>query len=246
MAGEDRIASICSSIVPRLVSHKEGRDANFINLPMLYPSGSFVTVRVTLARNGVRVSDAGFAYREAESIGADRSFSGTARAVAEKTELSVGRRAIYLDVEEEEVERAIYDVSAASRTVAENIASRISLDDDENIDDVLQQKLDLIFPQLVEYQREVKGASSTEWKMSAVANVDGRRAVIDTVLNFANAVYRTSTAFHDISALDSPPRLVAVVGNRKEMGSRYSILAQAGRVIEISQSEDIFRRAIAA
>ena len=246
MAATRRIADVCASIVPRLVSHKDVRDASFINLPMLYPSGSFVTVRVTLSPSGIRVSDAGFAYREAEGIGAGRSFSGTARSLAEKTELSVGKRAIFLDVSEEEVERAIYDVSAASRTVAENIVSRISAEEEENIADVLQQKLDHIFPQAVEYESGIKGASATEWKMSAVANVEGRRAVFDTVLNFANAVYKTSTAFHDLAALESPPSLVAVIANRKEMGNRYSILAQAGRVIEISQSNDTFRRAVAA
>ena len=241
-----RISDICAEILPRLVSYQRVQNAGFLNLPMLYPSGSYVTVRITHAPGGIRVSDAGFAYREVESFGADRSFARTAKTEAEKAHLHVGKRSIYVDVPGEDVERAILDVSAASCTVAQDIVSRIPLEKQESIDDILHEKLDSIFPHAVEYDREVKGVSSTDWKVSAIASVDDCKAVFQTVLNFPNAVYRTSTAFHDIAAIVRPPRLISVVSRKKDMGKRYSILAQAGRVIEVSQSDDIYRRAVAA
>lgn len=241
-----RIPDICSAILPRLVSFQEGQNAGFVTLPMLYPSGSFVTVRITYARHGIRVSDAGFAYREAESFGAGRSFAKTAKAEGEKAHLKVGKRSIYADVAGEEVERAILDVSAASCIVAQDIISRVSSEEEDGIDEVLHERLDQIFPRSVEYERNVKGASSTDWKVSAVASFGGTKAVFQTVLNHSNAVYRTSTAFHDIGALEQPPKLVAVVSKKAEMGKRYSILAQAGRVIEVSQSDVTYRRAVAA
>ena len=241
-----RISDICAEVLPRLVSYQRAQNAGFLNLPMLYPSGSYVTVRVTYAPGGIRVSDAGFAYREAESFGADRSFARTARAEAEKAHLHVGKRSIYVDVPGEEVERAILDVSAASCSVAQDIVSRVSSEEQESVDDVLHEKLDDIFPRAVQYDQKIKGASSTDWKVSAIASVDGDKAVFQTVLNFPNAVFRTSTAFHDIAAIERPPKLVSVVSKKEVMGKRYSILAQAGRVIEVSQSADVYRRAVAA
>ena len=240
------IPDVCAAIAPRLVSYKNVQNASFLNLPMLFPSGSFVTVRITHAPSGLRVSDAGFAYQETESFGSGRSFAPTARAEAKKAHLLVGRRSIYIDVPVEKAERAVLDVSAASCSVAHGIVSRVSSVEEENIDDVLHERLDHIFPRVVEYERNIRGASSTDWKVSAIANVDGEKAIFQTVLDFPNAVYRTSTAFHDIAALERPPRLVAVVSKKENMGNRYSILAQAGRVIEVSQSDETYRRAVAA
>ena len=240
------ISNICAEACRRLISYQNGRDAGFVSLPMLYPSGSFVTVKLMRAPTGIRISDGGFAYREMESFGAAHSFSRTARPIAEKADVRVGDRSIYVDVAEEEVERAIIDVSSTSRTVAEDVVSRVSPDGEEDIKSELNEKLDHIFPEAVEYDRDVRGASLTDWKMSAIARVEGRRAVFQTVRNFHISVYRTSTAFRDIAALEAPPQLIAVVKNRADMGNYYNILAQAGRVIQVAQSDETYRRAVAA
>ena len=123
------IPDLIKSIVPNLVSCRVWGDAAFINMPIVYPSGAFVTVRITHVSGGVRISDSGFAYREADSFGAGRSFSKTAQAVSEDYDIEVGKRSIYVDVQEHEVERAIFDVSAASHEVAARIVSRAAVTD---------------------------------------------------------------------------------------------------------------------
>ena len=243
----DRIllSELSAQVAPNLVSWRNWADASFITLPIVYPSGSFVTVRLTYAPEGVRVSDSGFAFREAESFGAGRSFPNTARAVAEGFDISVGKRAIYIDVPFEHVERAIFDVSAASHAVAERIVSKVAHDGEAAISEILHVKLDRIFSKAVEHEGKISGASSTEWEVSAVAKVDGRMVVYQAVTNYPVAVFRTSAAFHDIAALDNPPSLISVISSKSEMGKNYSILAQAGRVIEISQDDKIFLKAAA-
>jgi hypothetical protein len=69
--------------------------------------------------------------------------------------------------------------------------------------------------------------------------------VFQAVTNYPVAVFRASTAFHDLAALDNPPSLISVIRSKAEMGKNYSILAQAGRVIEIGQNDDVFLRAAA-
>ena len=244
MADRTPLADLTMAIVPSLVSFKAWGDASFVNMPLVYPSGAFVTVRLTHVPGGVRVSDSGFAYREIESFGAGRSFSKTAQTVADDYEISLGKRTVFEDVPEHEVERAILDVSAASHAIASRIVSRANAEAEATISDELHERLDRLFPQTT-YDEKIVGSSSTEWEVSAISRLDGQSAIFQIVTNYPVSVFRTSTAFHDIAALDHPPRLVAVVGSKKEMGKNYSILAQAGRVIEISQPDQVFERAVA-
>lgn len=241
------LSEISAAIAPRLVSWRDWGDASFISLPLVYPSGSLVTVRLTYAPGGaIRVSDSGFAFREAESFGAGRSFPNTARSVAEDYDVEVGRRSIYTDVRDpQEVERAIFDVSAASHSVAERIIANVAHDGEAAISDALHDRLDRLFPNAVEHEGTITGASATEWEVTAVARIDGRKAVFQAVTNYPVAVFKASTAFHDLAALENPPALISVVASKAEMGKNYSILAQAGRVVEIGQDDDAFLRAAA-
>jgi hypothetical protein len=238
------LSQISAAIAPKLVSVRDWGDASFVSLPIIYPSGSFVTVRLTYAHGTlIRVSDAGFAFREAESFGATRSFANTARAVAEGFGVDVGKRSIYVEVPPEEVERAIFDVSAASNAVAERIVSGVAGEGEAAISDALHEKLESLFPKHVEHEGKVVGASSIEWDVTAVARLDGHLAVFQAVPNYPVSVFKASTAFHDLAALDNPPSLISVVSSKSQMGKNYSILAQAGRVIEIGQQDLEFRRA---
>lgn len=246
MADQIPLSEISSEIAPTLVSVRNWTDASFLSLPLVYPSGSFVTVRLTYEREGIRVSDCGFAYREAESFGAGRSFAQTARHIADDYDLTVGKRSVYADVHMHEVTRAIFDVSAASHAIAEKIVARASVEGEASIADALHEKLDRLFPSRVTYESTVVGSSSTEWDVDAVAKLDGKTAVFQAVPNYPITVFRTSTAFRDIALLDNPPSLVSVVSDKQEMGKNYSILAQAGRVIEINQGDNAYLRAAGA
>jgi len=149
-----------------------------------------------------------------------------------------------VDVPEHEVERAILDVSAASYAIATRIVERASSDAEVTISDELHERLDRLFPQTT-YDDKIVGASSTEWEVSAISKFDGETAVFQIVTNYPVSIYKASTAFHDIAKIPNPPRLISVVQSKKEMGKNYSILHQAGRVVEIGQSDDQFKRAAA-
>lgn len=245
MRESENIQDVVRSLTERMVSTRHWHDASFINMPMVYPSGGFVTVQLSPAGRGIKVSDAGYAYREAELFGAGRSFSKTARTVARTYDVQAGLRAIYVDVSRQDVERAVFDVSAASFMVADRIVSRVSQDDEATISETLKGRLDRLFPEKVDYESKVVGASSTEWDISAVAKLDGRRAVFQAVTNYPASIYKTSTAFHDLSALDDAPLLVSVISSKADFGASVGILAQAGRVIEVGQEDSVYLRAVA-
>ena len=245
MADSVVLQDLAGSIVPRLVTAGHWPDATFINMPMVYPSGAFVTVRLSHAKDGIRVSDSGFAYREAESFGMGRSFAKTARSLAELYDVEVGSRTIYTDVRASDVERAILDVSAVSHATAERIVERSDEEGEVEISELLLNRLNDLFSSLVHKGQKIAGASSTEWDVTALAKFESRVVVFQAVSNSPISVYKASTAFHDLGALENAPECVAVVPSKAVMGANVRLLNQAGRVIEIGQSDDVFRRAVA-
>ena len=69
--------------VASLVSAEHWADSSFVRLPLVYPGGSLVTVKIDpLGANRYRVSDAGFGFREIEEIGAQRSYARVAGSVS--------------------------------------------------------------------------------------------------------------------------------------------------------------------
>lgn len=241
------VAEVAEAAARRLVMAQHWEDSSFINLPLIFPGGGHVTVKIDRVQGGFRVSDNGFAFRELESIGAGRSFPRTAKSIVEPLEIEVNRRMIYVDVTEAQVVRAICDVAMSSWQVADRIYSRVSEEEESEIEDYLRERLAQVFgrEKLKEEGSKVTGHSTSEWDVSAVIQLPDHLAVFHAVSSHANSVFKTSTAFHDIALLDNAPKLVAVIRSKRELGPRLDLLAQAGRVIEERQADDVYQRAAA-
>lgn len=221
-------------------------DKVFVNMPLIFPGGSLATVRVSPAPGGYRVDDGGFAFREIESIGAERSFRRTAAKIAERDDLGLNRRVIFANATDDELGRAICDVALASHAVAEQIYRKADEHEEGEIEDYLQERLVRIFGEgKVAEDRSIKGSSTSPWEVSAILHVNSHTTVFQAVGSHANSIYRASTAFHDLAELPTPPRLVAVVKDKAALGPRLNLLSQAGRVIQSDQPDDVYMRAAA-
>jgi hypothetical protein len=204
-------------------------------------------VKLDRIRDGIRVSDNGFAFRELESIGAERSFPLTAKSIADSNDLSVNRRVVFADVSEDQILRANCDVSMASWLIADRIYDRVGEQEEAEIEDYLRDRLVTVFGRgCLSDNHKIKGHSTSEWDVSAVVELPDHVAVFHAVSAYANSIFKASTAFHDIALLEKPPSLVAVVRSKKALGPRLDLLAQAsGRVIEEAQADDVYKRAAA-
>lgn len=234
------------SAMDGLVRLQRWGDACYINLPLIYPSGAFATARVVAAPGGFRVDDGGFAYRELEAIGAERSFSRVAPKIADASDVSVNRRTIFTDATADELQRALCDVAIASWNVADKVFARVAEHEETEIAEYLRSRLSRIFGRAhLDQAQTIVGPSTQEWEVSAIVRLNGSQTVFQAVSNHANSVYRTSAAFHDLAALPKPPRLVSVVRAKQELGPKLMILSQAGRVIESEQPDDAYLSAAA-
>lgn len=240
------VAEAAEAAVRELVSVRAWGDSTYINLPLVYPDGSHVTVKLDAVKDGIRISDNGFAYRLLEGVGAHRAFGRAAHKAATQEDLSVDRRSIFVDVPEEAIARAICDVATASWVTVHRVFTRLAEEDVAELEEQLRARLAVIFPGKLAEGREVRGSSTTDWHVSAIVNSEHGPVVFQAVSAHPNSIHRASASFLDLAGLDTPPSLVAVVPSKADLGPRLSLLSQAGgRVIETDQSEDAYRRAAA-
>lgn len=238
-------AEVDAALKDLVVAHRKGR-TTFINLPLLYPDGSSVTVRVDAIRDRLRISDNGYAYREVHAVGAERSFAQTAWRILEDDGLSRDRDTIFVDVPADQAFRAICDVGMASWRITDRIYSQLPEDEEIEIEDSLTERLIEIFGESrVSRHDKLAGASTNEWDVTAAVTTESSRAVFQAVSNHPNSIFKTTAAFHDIRSLRQPPRLIAVVRDKAELGRKLALLSGLGRVIEIGQSEATYQRAAA-
>ena len=217
-------------------------------MPMYYPSGSPVTVQIARSSNDTfLVSDFGFAFRELESFGRERSFARTAEAIIADNEVSRDRRCIFVrDLELDDLSRGIADVASASWQIVDQVYARNKEDDEEEIKDYLTDRLVEIFgiPH-VSTDVVLSGASTAPWEMTALVTTDDKRVAFQAVSAHQNSVYRTNAAFDDLAALDDPPLLVAVVHSKASLGPKLTLLARQSFVIEAGQPDADYVRAAA-
>lgn len=240
------VTTVAENAARELLSVRHWGDASFITLPMVYPGGAFVTVKIEIGQSGFRVGDNGFAYRELESMGINRSFGNTARSVAENQSLEVDRRSVFVDVPPELVSRAICDVAAASWQIADTAIGRVSEEEEADLEERLRDRLSTVFgSSKVANEHTIQGASTSAWDVSAIVRTDGNVAVFHAVSKYPNSVFKASTAFHDLALLEKPPALIAVVRKKADLGPRLNLLAQIGNVIEQDQPDRTYERLVA-
>ena len=240
----DVIPASIKDAVGGLVSARSFGETVYISLPLFFPSGTPVSVRVDRAPIGFRVSDNGFAYRELESVGAERSFWGMADAVIAEDGVERGKRSIFVEVFPEQLERAICDIGAIAWKVVDRIYENLAEPDVSDLEGRIQTRLEKLFgSQKVEMEPSLVGVSSTSWPMTAAVKSHGRLTVFQAVGAHANSIYRTSAAFRDLALLDRAPTLIAVVKSKAELGAKQSFLTQAGgRIIQADQSDETILR----
>ncbi|WP_299438542.1 hypothetical protein [uncultured Rhodospira sp.] len=242
----EHFAAAVDAAARELVSCSTRGTASYVRLPLLYPDGSSVTVRIDPVEGGLRVSDNGFAFREIETVGAERSFARTAATIAKNEGVLVDRRKVFVDAPQDKLFRAICDVAAASWRIADRVYERLEDTELSEIEAQVKDRLSGVFGiGNVQTDAKVIGSSATEWDVTAVVNAGGHKAIFQAVNTHGTSIYKASTAFRDIAELENAPRLVAVVRNKEELGRKLLLISREGRVIEAGGAEEIFRKAAA-
>lgn len=92
------------------VVHKP--EGSYVQMPLLYPSGSQVVVRVSGGPEAYRVTDFGMGYTEAELMGSENDYVVTSRFISQNFNASFDKNELFLDkVEKKKLSGAIVTIA---------------------------------------------------------------------------------------------------------------------------------------
>lgn len=238
----DRASAVEAAARSLLLVRHDGETSR-VALPIFYPSGAAATVEVLQTGMRFSISDAGLAYREAELIGAENLFNRNASSVAEQFGLDVGKRGFTTAASVDQLAGAMADVASASVQVAHRICERVAQRSEAAITAHLYERLVAVFgAQKVVREAEIAGASSHQWRITALVHVNGKDMAFEAVSNHHSSVYSSATMFHDLSLLERRPVPVAVVKDKAALGAYLSILSQAANVVDETASNAALER----
>lgn len=243
---DPRVSDAVQTAISRLMQTRSWGDSTFVTMPLFYPNGTPVTVKVEPAPTGFRVSDGGLTFREFEQVGAESYFGRNASNFAREIEGFVHNRSLCLDVEQGELTAAIADVADAVARMASKVMSKVmGRGGEAEIADHLYERLKVIFGDRVARDQTIQGPSTKAWDIDVIVDLDDRSAVFQAVSNHHASVYSTSAMFHDLALKDRPPITTAVVRDKASLGAWFNILAQAGNVIEEADADTVYKGATA-
>lgn len=235
---------VVDGVARALVDVRHAPDGSFISLPVLYPSGSVVVIRIDPHHDGrYLVSDMGMGFEEADLMGAGRLFVLSAPAIAVRAEVRFDRQTFSLGVRQEQLVGAVSVIAACSQEAVQVAAFRLDEKKKADAADRLCERLCRLFtPAKVERGATVVGASNTPWTVTALVRADGHKAVYEPVSDHPNSVASALTKFVDLNQLDHPPARIAVVRKKELLGTRLALIATAANVVEEGVSDQTLER----
>ncbi|WP_395393114.1 hypothetical protein WBP07_18105 [Novosphingobium sp. BL-8A] len=218
-----------------------------VTVPMIYPSGAVVGVKITPEAGGYWVSDFAMGYREAEAIDAQRSFGAHAGKAPERygVEYTVGHE-IRMFATERQLTTAIRRVAAASHDAATKAHNSLPEMEAHEIGAVLYQRLrDMFGADHVKGETKIAGASNLDWPFAAEVTLGERRVLFDAVVPHHSSVVFAKSKFSDIRRLGPETHPVAVVESFAKMSKWLPLISQEAEVIEAGVGEDVLRKVVA-
>lgn len=218
-----------------------------VSLPVLYPSGNWVTVRALA--NGTRflVTDEGDAAREADLAGASAGYVRIARKVADR----YGLRFVKGDAFEAEASRdqliGLIIVMAgamqeAVRKSLENLADRLGQDASASLRGVLTEAFGA---PAVSFDVEYVASSSHRWSFDALVETRERPILVGLVSPAAPSVFAAFAKFDDLRRCEDAPKGVAAISARNQYKEHQIILLnRTAQILEVDAPVEVWRRLV--
>jgi hypothetical protein len=237
-----RLLEAATEATRELVGVQERADGVYVTLPLTYPSGASVVIRVDGTDERFFVSDFGMGYLEADLMGAGSLFSRHARPIAEAGGVGFDQRAFFVvEVGRDHIAGAISAVAACSHEAVVISAHKLTEKTSRDQAIVLYERLVRVFPRSsVERDPEIVGSTNTVWHVASLVRVGKRNTIFDVVTKHPVSVTTASTKFHDIARLERPPNRVAVVSDKNEFGTYLGVLSMDANVIEHSAPDQTY------
>lgn len=242
----DRFQEVVRSAASQLVSVELVGGGSYVTTPLLYASGSYVVVRVEKHGDQYFVTDFGSGFEEAQMMGGDNIYRRSAKNIAEVNGVDFDNFAFFaLLVSEGQIPSAIATIANSAQEAVNVTAMKIAEKKYSDENEVLFDRLASIFsPKMIARNAIVMGASNTEWHVASLVTVDGRNVAFEAVSKHPNSVVFAAAKFGDIARIEHPPSRVAVVANKKLLGTYLGVLTHTASVIEREVENRVYQRLV--
>jgi hypothetical protein len=244
----DAFRKAIDEVAKQLVTAEHRNGMSFVRVPLVYPSGAGVVVRVSDSYPDFFVSDYGSGYEEAEMMGASAIYARHAPNIAKSAGVGFDQHSFFvMKANKDQLPGVI--VTVANCALETVITSALKLAEKKHSDDIefLYQRLVRLYTtSAVSKDAEVVGQSTTKWHVATIVNARRSSAIFEPVSKHHTSVFAVTAKFQDISRLENPPSRVSVVKRKAEMDSYLALLSQTGSVIEMDQPDETYLRLIAA
>jgi hypothetical protein len=249
--GNSKFREIIEAVAREIVATDHRTSGSFIRTPLMYPGGTTVVVRIEEGDNRFFVSDIGLGHQEAELMGAGSMYARPARVIAEEAGVRFDNQAFFvLEASRDQLPGAVVTIANCSQQAVMRAADALAEKTFEDRKTRLYEKLVSVFDaKTVKKNAEVVGASTQHWPVAALVTLPGvRPTIFEPVTKHPNSIAHASMKFGDIALLkNDAPQRVAVVHNKKELGTLLTVLSRSANVIDDDETKErIVRLARAA
>jgi hypothetical protein len=238
------IQDVVRLAVAQLVGVESVAGAHFVTTPLMYASGGYVVVRLEQNGDNFFVSDFGAGYEEALLMGGDAIYRRLAKGIAESAGVGFDNSAFFvLTAHREQLVGAIAAIANASQEAVSVTAIKVAERRQKDNTELLIDRLRSVFePRFVARDVELVGASNTKWHLTSVVTVQERKLAFESVGQHPNSVIYAAAKFGDLARLQDAPGRVAVVSDKKALGTYLGVLSHSANVIEQKVSDQVYKR----
>jgi hypothetical protein len=222
-------------------------NAYLVTIPLVYPSGTTVGVKVDPSKGGYLVSDSGLGWREAEGYEAERSYGAHAGRIKKQVGVEyTGNHEFQMFANQRQLATAIRRVAYASHRAAVKAFHSLPEAGEQEIGAALYQRLRDTFGEAnVAGALNLPGASNIDWPFAAQVLQGKRRVLFGVVSPHWTSVVAAKSKFSDVRHLGPNTVPVAVVDSIDAMGKWLPLISQEAEVIEDDVGADELRRVVA-
>ena len=235
--------------VRQLVATTHYAGGSVVTMPVIYPSGSSVTLEVAMHGERCFVTDMGNAFDEAEMMGSGRYFRSEATRIAEVCQIKFDGRLMFVaEVPIDRVRGAMVIVANASADAARAAANKQAERHEHDAKEELYERLSCIYrTKDVVKDAQAIGQSNHKWKISVLVRDTVKTWMFEPVSGYYITAVGTAAKFHDFAGLETPPERIAVIKSRSDLGDYYGLIATAStKVVQASEPDSTFVRLLEA
>ncbi len=227
-----------------IVSAAHRPEGSYVRLPILYPSGSEVVVRVSGGPDQYFVTDFGMGYTEAEMMGATLTYVRQAKTISQTAGVGFDEHAFFaVEVSKDRLPGGIMTIGNCSAEAM--ILTCFKAAEKEAVDgaEYLIKKLTRVFGiERVHKDEKVVGASNHEWQFAASIVSGRKRTVFEYATKHPNSVASVAMKMDDVARLErGAPARIVMVRSKAAMGTYLGVLAHSASIIEDKISDPKIR-----